>query len=361
MVGVAFEFLRDNAFQFFFDFFRCFSRGKAGAVGDTKDMCVYGYCWLAEGDVQDHICRFASDSGQFDQFFPAIRYPSFVFFDKDAGEVIDVFRFGFVQADSFYVFADCLFSQRDHFFRSVCGSEQCGRGFVYAFIRGLCRQDDCDEQGEGIGIIKLSFRFGVGCLQAREKLCDFLFFHGRVIRVPMEKITYGIHDSALGLIVLGVMRDKLCWLGFMVPPEQGAYKGDGLQRMKGYFPEALFSRDDGATETMFLRVMTAWRTGNAGDVPMDLHGTPFQLSVWNALLEIPKGEVRSYGAIAERLGNPDAARAVGSAVGMNPISLIVPCHRVVQGSGSLGNYGWGVVLKAKILQIENVTHAVQAA
>jgi AraC family transcriptional regulator of adaptative response/methylated-DNA-[protein]-cysteine methyltransferase len=87
-------------------------------------------------------------------------------------------------------------------------------------------------------------------------------------------------------------------------------------------------------------------------IPLDLHGTGFQKSVWNALLSIPPGSTLSYGAIARSLGNPGAARAVGRANGMNPVAVIVPCHRVVQEDGSLGGYAGGLGRKKFLLQLE---------
>jgi O-6-methylguanine DNA methyltransferase len=89
------------------------------------------------------------------------------------------------------------------------------------------------------------------------------------------------------------------------------------------------------------------------DVPLDLRGTPFQLRVWNALREIPRGRTTTYGAIAAGLGlAPVAARAVGAACGANPVGLIVPCHRVVAASGGLGGYYWGLDRKQALLEWE---------
>jgi methylated-DNA-[protein]-cysteine S-methyltransferase len=85
---------------------------------------------------------------------------------------------------------------------------------------------------------------------------------------------------------------------------------------------------------------------------LHLHGTPFQRSVWEQLLRIPYGETRSYGELAEALGNPGASRAVGLANGKNPISIIVPCHRVVGSDGSLTGYGGGLERKQRLLDFE---------
>jgi methylated-DNA-[protein]-cysteine S-methyltransferase len=93
------------------------------------------------------------------------------------------------------------------------------------------------------------------------------------------------------------------------------------------------------------------------DVPLAPVGTPFQLRVWEALREIPYGATTSYGAIAERIGRPTAARAVGLANGRNPISIIVPCHRVVGANGALVGYGGGLPRKQHLLALERATPA----
>jgi O-6-methylguanine DNA methyltransferase len=90
----------------------------------------------------------------------------------------------------------------------------------------------------------------------------------------------------------------------------------------------------------------------AFDLPLDLRGTPFQLEVWRALREIPYGETRTYADIAAAVGRPGATRAVGNANGANPLSLVVPCHRVVASGGRLGGYGGGLDLKARLLAME---------
>ena len=88
-------------------------------------------------------------------------------------------------------------------------------------------------------------------------------------------------------------------------------------------------------------------------LPLDLRGTPFQRAVWIALLQIPYGETRTYGEIAAAVGRPSAARAVGQAVGTNPVSIIVPCHRVIGADGTLTGYGGGLKRKRGLLQLEH--------
>ena len=93
-------------------------------------------------------------------------------------------------------------------------------------------------------------------------------------------------------------------------------------------------------------------SAEVGDLPLDMHGAPFEQRVWRALLEIPAGQTMSYGAIAKKLGSAGASRAVGAANGANPIAIIVPCHRVIGSSGSLTGYGGGLDRKSWLLDHE---------
>ena len=95
------------------------------------------------------------------------------------------------------------------------------------------------------------------------------------------------------------------------------------------------------------------------DLTLHVAGTGFQLSVWNALLQIPVGEVSSYKAVAQAIGKPKAVRAVGSAIGNNPVSCIIPCHRVVRSDGRLGGYFWGTEIKRSMLEREAQTAGIR--
>jgi methylated-DNA-[protein]-cysteine S-methyltransferase len=120
-------------------------------------------------------------------------------------------------------------------------------------------------------------------------------------------------------------------------------------------------RDDSAfTET--CRQLDEYFAGERTvfDLPLNPAGTPFQLRVWEALKTIPYGEIRSYGEIAEQIGRPGAARAVGLANGRNPISIVVPCHRVIGASGALTGYGGGLERKQYLLDLETRVSAGQA-
>ena len=119
-------------------------------------------------------------------------------------------------------------------------------------------------------------------------------------------------------------------------------------------PLTVMRRPDDALLRRAADQLHAYFAGDsrAFDVPLDLQGTAFQRSVWQRLLRIASGTTRSYGEIAKELGSAKAVRAVGSAVGRNPVSVIVPCHRVVGSDGSLTGYAGGVDRKRKLLELE---------
>ena len=107
-----------------------------------------------------------------------------------------------------------------------------------------------------------------------------------------------------------------------------------------------------------IRQLTGYFSGQRSsfDVPLDLaYGTAFQQSVWQALLKIPRGGTASYGEVSQRIGKPAAVRAVGAAVGRNPVSIIVPCHRVMGAGGALTGYAGGLERKSALLKLEGVT------
>ena len=149
------------------------------------------------------------------------------------------------------------------------------------------------------------------------------------------------YASPLGPLLLVRTKDGLAGAWF----EQQKHHPDAIDA-----PE----RADDPLLTATARELHAYFAGeiDAFDVPLDLQGTPFQRDVWQALLRIEAGATRSYGAIARELGVPSASRAVGSAVGRNPVSIIVPCHRVVGSSGALTGYAGGLDRKTSLLRIE---------
>ena len=167
-------------------------------------------------------------------------------------------------------------------------------------------------------------------------------------------ITYGFHPCPFGIALVMATPRGLCGLGFGDEGEEKAMLAD----MESRWPRAHFVEDDAATAAMARRVFAA--TGS--DTPLGLHllGTPWQIKVWQALLAIPSGKVTTYGSIARKLAAPRASRAVGTAVGRNPISLLIPCHRVLGSDGALHGYHWGLVRKRAMLAVEASRAEAQA-
>nr|WP_217497726.1 bifunctional transcriptional activator/DNA repair protein Ada [Lysobacter enzymogenes] len=130
--------------------------------------------------------------------------------------------------------------------------------------------------------------------------------------------------------------------------------GAGSAAARGVPRAALERVDAGRDEFLAPRVQAVADTlgGGAGEVPVDLIGTAFQKKVWDALMKIPPGQTRSYEEVARQIGSPRGARAVAQACASNKVAVVVPCHRVVRGDGSLGGYRWGLPLKQTLLQRE---------
>lgn len=156
-------------------------------------------------------------------------------------------------------------------------------------------------------------------------------------------IRYGWYDSPFGeMLIMGTERG-ICGMGFTA--EFG--RDWALSDMQSRWPEADFQED-----TEFMRPQAEAVLGK-GEANLLLIGAPFQIKVWEALLAIPSGHVTTYSEIARHIGNPKAVRAVGTAVGRNPVSWLIPCHRALRKSGGLGGYHWGMPVKQALLAWES--------
>lgn len=162
-------------------------------------------------------------------------------------------------------------------------------------------------------------------------------------------IRFGIHPSPFGECLLAVTDRGVCWLSFVTPHDRDAAVAD-LQR---YWAGARLEERPQTTRPAAERIFPSLqRTAGAPAPPafdLFVHGTNFQVKVWEALLTIPPGATASYQEIARRIGAPLATRAVGTAVGNNPVSYLIPCHRVIRKSGAFGHYGGGAARKKAIL------------
>lgn len=164
-------------------------------------------------------------------------------------------------------------------------------------------------------------------------------------------IAYGVADSPFGEMIAAATLRGLCWLGFRV----GDSREHCLTEMRRNWPLASFIRDDAAVAPYCEAVSAICGGGSLPEafrLHLHLFGTSFQMQVWRALLRIPSRQFVSYGDIAAAIGAPAASRAVGGAVGSNPICLLIPCHRVIQKSGVLGHYSSGPARKKALLGVE---------
>lgn len=162
-------------------------------------------------------------------------------------------------------------------------------------------------------------------------------------------IRYGFHPTPIGDILIAETDRGICWLGFIVDGDRDV----PMQRLKHYWPRAKFANDPQGTAASAEKIIAVWRGSDQSRLNLHLYGTNFQLQVWQALLKIPCGGAVSYQDVANYLDKPKASRAVGGAVGANPVSLLIPCHRVIQASGIIDNYGWGTPRKRLILAMES--------
>ncbi len=166
------------------------------------------------------------------------------------------------------------------------------------------------------------------------------------------RIVFSCYDSPFGNVGIASTERGICYMAFT--ESETAALADLLR----HFPNARIM----IGETDFhIRAMRIFTESETGPLPLHIKGTDFQLKVWEALLKIPMGRLSSYGTIANEINTPNASRAVGTAIGKNPIAYLIPCHRVIQAGGMIGGYRWGTNRKvamigweaAQVLHIEN--------
>lgn len=159
------------------------------------------------------------------------------------------------------------------------------------------------------------------------------------------RLEFGFGETPFGQALVCWNSRGLNFLGFC--DELGPQ--DAFAQLRGQWSNAVFEEDPAAARAWLSRIFSA-----NGEQPLRLwlRGSAFQLKVWEALLDIPEGTHTSYGLLARQIGNPAAARAVGSAVGSNPLAWIIPCHRVIRQLGDLGGYRWGEVTKRAMIGFE---------
>ena len=163
-------------------------------------------------------------------------------------------------------------------------------------------------------------------------------------------IAYAHMDSPVGPVWVATAERGICAVGLGGKQPERFFAW--LTRHLGPEPQ----REDPAALAQALTQLHEYFAGtrHTFDLELDARGTPFQEAVWDEIARIPYGTTTTYGEIAHRIGRPRASRAVGSAVGANPLSILIPCHRVIGSGGSLTGYGGGLDAKVALLQLEGV-------
>jgi AraC family transcriptional regulator of adaptative response/methylated-DNA-[protein]-cysteine methyltransferase len=164
--------------------------------------------------------------------------------------------------------------------------------------------------------------------------------HGRGLNIQ-----YGFHDCPFGRALILITSEGLAGLAFADHGKEKSVLAD----MTARWPEATYTEDHQATASYAKRIFESARWKPDQPLRIVFIGSDFEIRVWETILRIPFGKASTYSDIASHIGKPKAARAVGSAVGKNPISFVVPCHRVLEKSGGLGGYHWGLTRKRAIL------------
>jgi AraC family transcriptional regulator of adaptative response/methylated-DNA-[protein]-cysteine methyltransferase len=161
-----------------------------------------------------------------------------------------------------------------------------------------------------------------------------------------EDIHYSEISTDVGPLFAAETEQGLCQLSFLV----NGHRQEPLETLKKHWPRAKIQPG----KLQCLPASTTLKQLLASPPPLHLCGTDFQQSVWLQLLKIPVGQTSSYGRIARQINKARASRAVGQAVGANPVAILVPCHRVLGADGQIGHYHWGPAIKQRLLQAEGM-------
>ena len=155
-------------------------------------------------------------------------------------------------------------------------------------------------------------------------------------------INYSFAESPFGNLIVASTSKGICYMAFEDDEEKA------FNDLKEKFPNAAFQRKlDLIQQNALFIFQNDW--SKLSQIKLHLKGTDFQLKVWESLLKIPMGKLSTYGEIARQVGNANASRAVGTAIGNNPVAYLIPCHRVIQSSGAIGDYMWGNTRKTAII------------
>ncbi len=216
------------------------------------------------------------------------------------------------------------------------------------FVQHLTNEHAKTLLDQSMSILDTSFSVG---LSGPSRLHDLLISVDAV--TPGEyksggselRIEYAVHSTPFGQCFIALTERGICCLEFI----DSTNKEFSIQKLQKMWPKARINENPSRAELTIQQIFNPPDIFPRTPLPLFLQGTNFQLKVWQALLKIPVGCVTSYGYLADKIGQPSASRAVGTAIGNNPIGYLIPCHRVLRGDGRIGGYRWGIERKQTIL------------
>ena len=217
-----------------------------------------------------------------------------------------------------------------------------------AFLQALTLDHARDLLRNEASVLDASYELG---LSGPSRLHDLFVAHEAMTPGEFKSggaglaLAYGYHNSPFGESIVVAARGRMAGLGFVDHGDRASALADMQRR----WPRATLTRDDAGTAALARRAFDSdlWQPGQP--LRVVLIGSDFEVRIWQTLLKIPLGCATTYGTIARHVGRPGAARAVGAAVGRNPISFVVPCHRVLGKSGALTGYHWGLTRKQAMI------------
>lgn len=178
--------------------------------------------------------------------------------------------------------------------------------------------------------------------------CNLIPFEKIIPARQVTEIAFSFHKTALGDLSIASVSKGLCRLDI------GIDQDNFIQSLEKQFPEAVINKEVNSWHVAASEIIRQSYSEDTSLLPLHPFGTPFQYKVWEELLSIPFGSTSTYQALSDKLGIKGGSRAIGTAIGSNPIALLIPCHRVLRSDGGLGGFRWGLELKRKLLLLEGI-------
>jgi len=222
------------------------------------------------------------------------------------------------------------------------------------FLKSLTRIAALERLKKGSSVLDASLESG---LSGPGRLHDLLISTDALTPGEIRKqgesvqLNYGFGETLFGKALVAWTSRGVNFLGFC--EEKGAESA--LATLQDQWANARFRENSAVAQRWLDHIFSG---SSDKPIPLWLRGSPFQLKVWEALLEIPEGTHSTYGRLAARIGHPGAARAVGTAIGSNPVAWIIPCHRVIRQLGEIGDYRWGGFTKRAMIGYEAASKAL---